>query len=337
MLERPGMPLNRMVDTLKAAAESSRLRILVLLSRGDLTVSDLTEILNQSQPRVSRHLKLLLEANLIDRYQEGSWAYFHLSEAGVSRELIDNIVGRINVADAQIERDMERLAQVKERRRERATAYFDANAGEWDTIRSLHAPDAAVEAALRRLVGGRPFQAMLDLGTGTGRMLELFAGHYRRGVGVDTSRGMLAIARTNLDEAGITYAQVRQGDIYAPPVERDQFDLITIHQVLHYLEDPGLAIQQAARLLRPAGRLVIVDFAPHHLDFLREEHAHLRLGFSDEQIAEWLSAAGLEVLDPVRIDDKGMDNSLTVRIWTGRDRRLLIADEERANISTETA
>ncbi len=338
MLKRSEMPLNSMVDTLKAVAESSRLRILALLGRGDLTVSDMTEILNQSQPRVSRHLKLLMEAGLIDRYQEGSWAYFHLCESGVPRELVDGIVTRIDDGDAQIERDMERLVQVKDRRRERAAAYFDAKAGEWDTIRSLHAPDDAVEAALHEIVGTRPFQAMLDLGTGTGRMLEMFAGQYRRGVGIDTSRGMLAIARANLDEAGITHAQVRQGDIYAPPVERDQFDLITIHQVLHFLEDPGPAILQAARLLRPAGRLVIVDFAPHHLDFLREEHAHLRLGFADEQIAEWLLAAGLEPLDPVSIDINDNHNSLSVRIWTGRDRRLLIAEEETGSpISTETA
>ena len=88
---------------------------------------------------------------------------------------------------------------------------------------------------------------------------------------------------------------MRQGDIFAPPVERDAFDLVTIHQVLHYLDDPALAIREAARLLRPAGRLVIVDFAPHALEFLRDEHAHLRLGFSDRQIAEWFAEAGLDL------------------------------------------
>ncbi|MGO4840482.1 class I SAM-dependent methyltransferase, partial [Rhizobiaceae sp. 2RAB30] len=153
----------------------------------------------------------------------------------------------------------------------------------------LHAPDGAVEEALRQLVGKRPFQAMLDLGTGTGRLLELFAPLYRRGVGIDMSREMLTVARANLDKAGIANAQVRHGDIYAPPVERDAYDLVTMHQVLHYLDDPQQAIREAARLLRPAGRLVIVDFAPHGLEFLRDEHAHQRLGFSDRQIAEWFA------------------------------------------------
>ena len=256
MLSRSHVTLDTMVDTLKAAAESSRLRILALLSRGDLTVSDLTEILNQSQPRVSRHLKLLLEAGLIGRYQEGSWAFFRLSDNDVGARIRASAWCRgIHDGDPQIERDLERLAAVKRKRQERAADYFSANAASWDHIRSLHAPDRAVEAAIRKLVGKRPFQSMLDLGTGTGRLLEIFAPLYRRGVGIDMSREMLTVARANLDKAGVTNAQVRQGDIFAPPVERDAFDLVTIHQVLHYLDDPHAAIREAARhaAARPAG------------------------------------------------------------------------------------
>lgn len=329
--------LDRLVETLKAAAELSRLRILALLSRGDLTVSDLTEILNQSQPRVSRHLKLLLEAGLIGRYQEGSWAFFRLADADAAREFVEGLVGRVHDGDPQIERDLERLAAVKRRRQERAAGYFSANAASWDEIRALHAPDRAVEAALVKLVGKRPFQSMLDLGTGTGRLLELFAPLYRRGVGIDMSREMLAVARANLDKAGVANAQVRQGDIYAPPVERDGFDLVTMHQVLHYLDDPAAAIREAARLLRPAGRLVIVDFAPHELEFLREEHAHLRLGFSDRQIADWLGEAGLDLEDSQEFEPRGAgEGRLTVKLWLGRDRRLLVVDPAAAG-ERETA
>ncbi len=329
--------LDRLVDTLKAAAESSRLRILALLSRGDLTVSDLTEILNQSQPRVSRHLKLLLEAGLIGRYQEGSWAFFRLADAEAARDFVQGLVARVHDGDPQIERDLERLAAVKHRRQARAADYFRANAARWDQIRSLHASDRAVEQALLRLVGKRPFQSMLDLGTGTGRLLEIFAPLYRRGVGIDLSREMLAVARANLDKAGIANAQVRQGDIFAPPVERDAFDLVTMHQVLHYLDDPGLAIREAARLLRPAGRLVIVDFAPHALEFLREEHAHLRLGFSDRQIADWFGEAGLDLEDSQDFEPRGAGEArLTVKLWLGRDRRLLVADPVR-QAARETA
>lgn len=336
-MTQPKLNLNRMVDTLKAAAETSRLRILVLLSRGDLTVSDLTVILNQSQPRVSRHLKLLLEAGLIGRYQEGSWAFFRLSDVEAAREFALGLVARVDTADPLIERDLERLTSVKQKYRERAGQYFSANAAQWDQLRALHVPDDAVEAALQKFVGTQPFQAMLDLGTGTGRLLEIFAPLYRRGVGIDMSREMLAVARANLDKAGVAHAQVRQGDIYAPPVDRDAFDLVTIHQVLHYLDNPGLAIVEAARMLRPSGRLVIVDFAAHDLEFLREEQAHVRLGFTDRQIADWLREAGLEQEETVAFKLTGREG-LTVKLWAGRDRRILLAQPgvERRQVS-ETA
>lgn len=339
MTLRPRINLDTMVDTLKAAAESSRLRILALLSKGDLTVSDLTEILNQSQPRVSRHLKLLLDAGLIERYQEGSWAYFRLSDSEGAREFVHGIVAKLDPNDALAERDLERLALVKHKRQERAAEYFSANAKAWDRIRSLHVPEGAVEAALKKIVGQTPFQSMLDLGTGTGRILEIFAPLYRRGVGIDMSREMLSVARANLDRAGVAHAQVRQGDIYMPPVERESFDLVTIHQVLHYLEEPGLAIREAARMLRPSGRLLIVDFAPHELEFLRTEHAHLRLGFSDTQIADWLEEAGLDLEETLDFHPKnGEGPGLTVKLWLGRDRRLLIAHPEESRLpQTETA
>jgi ArsR family transcriptional regulator len=338
MLSRSPVTLDAMVDTLKAAAESSRLRILALLARGDLTVSDLTEILNQSQPRVSRHLKLLLEAGLIGRYQEGSWAYFRLSDNDAAREFVSGIVARVHDGDTQIMRDLERLESVKRKRQERAAAYFAANAASWDHIRSLHAPDDAVETAIRKLVGNRPFQSMLDLGTGTGRLLEILAPLYRRGIGIDMSREMLTVARSNLDRAGVHNAQVRQGDIYAPPVERDAFDLVTVHQVLHYLDDPQAAIREAARTMRPGGRLIIVDFAAHSLEFLREEHAHVRLGFTDRQIADWFEEAGLDLEKTLEFEPRaGVEQSLVVKLWLGRDRRLLIADPQQSDLARETA
>ncbi|WP_309085262.1 metalloregulator ArsR/SmtB family transcription factor [Chelativorans sp.] len=329
MLKRPRIRLDLMVDILKAAAEPSRLRILVLLSHADLTVSDLTEILNQSQPRVSRHLKLLLESGLIARYQEGSWAFFRLSDGEAAREFVDGVVARVDRTDPVLDRDLERLDAIKRRRQERAAEYFRKNAASWDHIRSLHVSDAAVEAGLKALVGEKTFQSMVDLGTGTGRLLELFSPLYRRGVGVDLSREMLAVARANLERAGVTNAQVRLGDIYAPPVERDAFDLVTIHQVLHYLEDPAGAVREAARLLRPGGRLIIVDFAPHGHEFLREEHAHLRLGFADRQIAEWLGEAELDLAETRSFAPRGNEaEGLTVKLWMARDRRQAIASHE---------
>lgn len=339
MPKSPAIQLDTMVDTLKAAAESSRLRILVLLSHGDLTVSDLTEILNQSQPRVSRHLKLLLDAELIARYQEGSWAFFRLADTESARDFVHGIVDNIAPADAVVARDLERLAGVKKRRQVRAAEYFSSNAESWDTIRSLHVPDGAVETVMTKLVGKRPFQSMVDLGTGTGRLLELFSPLYRRGTGVDLSREMLSVARANLDKAGVTHAQVRLGDLYAPPVDRDAHDFVAMHQVLHYLEDPAAAVREAARLLRPGGRLMIVDFATHQHEFLREKHAHVRLGFADRAIAEWLDEAELDLEESQAFAPRGdAAEGLTVKLWLARDRRRQIADaEEAAGMEQETA
>ncbi len=245
------------------------------------------------------------------------------------------LAARVDGGDAVIARDLERLSDVKAQRQSRANDYFRINAKSWDEIRSLHVPDDAVETKLKDIIGKAPFQAMLDLGTGTGRLLELFAGQYRRGIGIDMSRDMLSVARANLDRAGITHAQVRQGDIYALPVDRESFDLVTLHQVLHFLDEPGQAIRQAARALRPSGRMVIVDFAPHDAEFLREAHAHARLGFSDEQITQWITDAGLEMISTDEFEPKAGEK-LTVKLWYARDPRLLIAEKQPTKFDLET-
>lgn len=314
------LTLDKVVDVLKTAGEPTRFRLLVLLSAGDLTVSDLTDILGQSQPRISRHLKLLSEEGLIERYQEGAWAYFRLKQDGETAELAQTLLAAVDPADPVLVRDGERLGEVKRVRAERAQAYFSRNASEWDELRRLHVSDQQVEAALLRLVGDDMVDSLLDLGTGTGWILQLFQNQYRRAVGIDASRDMLSVARANLDREGILKASVRHGDIFNLPVEAGDFDLITIHQVLHFLDQPERAIVEAARVLRPDGRLIIVDLAPHGFDYLREEHAHLRLGFSHPMMSDWLEKAGLKVekvLDLVPRDKRDTP-ALTVSIWLAR-------------------
>jgi ArsR family transcriptional regulator len=329
------LALDPLVACLKAAGEPSRLRILALLAASDLTVKDLTAILGQSQPRISRHLKLLVEAGVVRRYPEGAWAYYRLAEDEAAGGVGAALVARLDAADPMLMRDRQRLEAVKRAHAESAASYFAANAASWDQLRSLHVPEEAVEAAMRRAIGTRPFGSLLDLGTGTGRMLELFAGLYGRGIGVDASQPMLAVARANLDRNGVGNVQVRHGDVYALAVPHGSFDLVTIHQVLHFLEDPARAVAEAARAVRPGGRLLVVDFAPHDLEFLRAEHAHRRLGFSHEQVAGWLRAAGLEV---VRIEDlappAGSAGQLTVTLWLARDPRIEIAGEETRRLET---
>src|SRR5579871_2174908 len=283
--------------TLKAAGEETRLRILCLLAEAELTVSELTEILRQSQPRISRHLKLLTEARLVERFREGSWAFFRRAEHGPAAAVAEYLVDALDPADPIVVRDRERLAGVRAARVKAAQDYFRRHAPEWDRIRQLHAADEAVEAEIRRLLLDKPFRSLLDLGTGTGRILELFAPEIERGLGIDLNHDMLAFARSRLDHAGIRNCSVRQGDIFDLSVPRDSFDVVIIHQVLHFLDDGGRAIREAARLLRPNGRLLVVDFAPHGLEFLRDEHAHRRLGFAPETVTQWLEAAGLEILE----------------------------------------
>ena len=289
------LPRAAALGVLRAAGEATRLRILALLSSGELNVKDLTQILGQSQPRISRHLKLMAEAGLISRFREGSWVFFRLAESGGEAALASSIVANLDPADPVFARDRARAAAVKKAREEAAQAYFAAHAGEWDKIRALHVSEAQVEAAIADTLGEGPFSLLVDLGTGTGRMLELFAPRAERALGFDLSRDMISYARAKLEHAGLTHAQARHGDLYNVPLPDGTADAVILHQVLHFLDDPAVAIAEAARLLKPGGKLLVVDFAPHELEFLRDQYAHRRLGFSTDQLKRWFKQAGIAV------------------------------------------
>jgi len=307
---------------LKAAGEDTRLRVLVLLAEAELTVSDLTQILRQSQPRISRHLKLLVEAGLVERFREGAWAFFRLAERGGSAELARTLIARLDASDPIAMRDRERLLEVRRARAAAAQDYFRAHAAQWDRIRKLHVADEAVENAIHEALAGQPFHSLLDLGTGTGRMLELFGANIERGLGIDLSPDMLQLARARIERAGFRHCSVRQGDIYDLAVPAGTFDVVVIHQVLHFLDDGGRAIREAARVLSRSGRLLVIDFAPHDLEFLREEHAHRRLGFAPDTVAQWMSAAGLDMtLHRSLQPEPGSEGKIAVSLWLGRDTR----------------
>lgn len=306
----------RVVGALKAVGDQTRLRALALLTEGELAVGELAQALDQSQPRVSRHLKLMTEAGLVERAPEGAWVFYRLPRLhSTERHLADAALAMLDPDDPVLVRDAERLGVIRAARDEAATAYFERNAADWDRVRALHLPEADIDSAILGAAGAGPFELMVDVGVGQGRMIQLFVDRVRRAEGFDTSRQMLAIARASLDDLKAK-AAVRFGDAYAPPIERGAADLVTIHQVLHFLSDPGRAIAEAARMLKPGGRLVIVDFARHDLEFLREEHAHRRLGFSDAEVIEWCEAAGVEGVKTTSLaPDKRA--SLTVKIWAG--------------------
>ena len=308
--------LDRVVAALAAAGELTRLRALALLTEGELAVGELAQALGQSQPRVSRHLRLLTEAGLIERIPEGAWVFYRLPDPRArERRLAEAALAMLDAADPVLARDRAQLREIRSARETAAAEYFARNAADWDRVRALHLPEADIDSAILASADAGPFELMVDIGVGSGRMLQLFADRVSRAEGFDTSRQMLALARSSVASLGAR-ASVRFGDAYAPPVEAGTADLVTIHQVLHFLSDPGRAIVEAARVLKPGGRLVIADFAPHKLEFLREEHAHRRLGFNDAEVEAWCAAAGIGKLKITTLAAKKAD-ALTVKIWAG--------------------
>jgi SAM-dependent methyltransferase/DNA-binding HxlR family transcriptional regulator len=281
------------VGVLRAAGESTRLRLLALLAEGEHSVKDLTEILHQSQPRVSRHLKLLADAGLVERHAEGAWAYYRLAPTGPGAELARWLAQQIEPNSGPLAADKLRQDKIRAAQQAEAASYFAGVARDWDEWRALHVPETSVETAILDAAPGNASGMVIDLGTGSGRMLELLGGRFANGLGIDSSREMLAVARARLAAAGLNQVRVRHGDITDIDPAMGPADLVVLHQVLHYFDDPGRILNQAARLLGEAGEIVVVDFAPHAHEFLREKHAHRRLGLSRAQMRGWAEAAGL--------------------------------------------
>ncbi len=313
------------IDTIfRALADPTRLRIMRLLSAMELAVGELAQVLGQSQPRVSRHVGILCDAGLAERRREGSWVFLRM-QGGVEQAspLVEAIARLLAIAEAEDQdfgqscaEDMRKLAAIRTAREETAEGYFARHAGEWDELRRLHSSDSEVEKVLARALGDAPLGTLLDIGTGTGRMAELFADSAERIVALDKSLEMLRIARAKLQHLPTEQIELVQGDLGDLPFAAASFDTIVIHQVLHFVQDPALALLEAARVTRPGGRIAIVDFAAHNHEELRDRHAHARLGFSDAQLRDLLFDAGFEPEAPQALDGE----QLTVKIWLGERR-----------------
>ncbi|MEO6340833.1 MAG: metalloregulator ArsR/SmtB family transcription factor [Caulobacteraceae bacterium] len=314
-----GVNGQRAVEMLRAAGEPTRLRILALLAHEELAVMELGQVLDQSQPRVSRHLKLLTEAGLVERFPDGAWVFYRLSAEEPARGFVDQALGLVSADDPVATRDHERLEAVRQARAGDAAGYFARNAARWDEIRSLYVSEADVEDAILAAAGPGPFRRLIDLGTGSGRMLTLLGPRTESALGLDLSHQMLNVARLHAAEAGLKNVELRHGDIFATGLPTGCADLVVVHRVLHYVGDPARAVAEAARLVRFGGRLLIVDFAPHELEFLRQDHQHRRLGFSDEEIGRWLESAGLSRERTVALPPAS--EGLTVKLWSGKARR----------------
>lgn len=308
--------MERSLILFRALADSSRLRIVALLRAMELAVGELAHVLGQSQPRVSRHVKILCDAGIVRRRKEGSWVFVALGEAAV----VDPLLAALDAWDHDdpvLAADLAKLEAVRAVRAAAAAEWFEAHAREWDAIRSLHVAESEIEAAMAAALGDVPLGQLIDIGTGTGRMLALFAPRATHAIGIDRSSEMLRLARAKLSEQGLANAELRQADLYALPLADAAADTAILHHVLHFAQQPGAAIAEAARVLAPGGRLLIVDFAPHDREELRTRDAHSRLGFSDAQILGWFEAAGLA---PVQVETLE-GGALTVKLWLGRRAR----------------
>lgn len=301
--------VDRALDLFRALADPTRLRIVALLRAMELSVGELAQVLEQSQPRVSRHVRILCDAGLAVRRREGSWVFLTAAPARLS-DPVFALLDLESEGEAWHVADTAKLVAVRADRASAASAYFAAHADHWDAIRSLHVAESAVEGAMRDMLGAE-LGRLVDLGTGTGRMLELFAPAARHAIGVDRSPEMLRLARAKLD--GQARVELRQGDVTALPLDDASADCVIVHQVLHYLPAPDTAIAEAARLLAPGGRLLIVDFASHDREELRETDAHARLGFSDAQIGRWFARAGLDLVRTETLSG----GELAVKLWLG--------------------
>lgn len=310
--------MRHLLTALRAAAEITRLRILSVLRDSELTVSELVQILDQSQPRVSRHLKLLCESGLLQRYQEGARVYHRIADSGENSRIARGILDMIDNNENAFHEIQLRLKNIKQKNAALAADYFDKNAGDWDSIRNLAIPDTYIERKLIECLNISKPELFLDLGTGTGRMLEIFSPHIVKGIGIDLSWEMLQVARSNLDSTGVKNCTVRQSDINELKISDNSVDVISIHQVLHYLERPDQVISESSRVLKSGGQLIIVDFLPHDLEFLRENHAHRRLGISHNAIQLWAEKCDLKLtsMDQLGANKPNQKNQLTVGLWT---------------------
>ena len=311
----------RIEPTLRALSDPTRLRIMRLLATMELAIGELAQVLGQSQPRVSRHAKILCDANLAERRKEGSWVFLRQLTGGNGPGLggaVAHLLARAEEEDegfaARCAEDRRHLAAIRAAREDRAAEYFAAHAAEWDELRVLHAPDAPVEAALSQALGDEPLGTLLDIGTGTGRMAEIFAPRATRVIALDKSPEMLRLARVRLQDIAADRLELVQGDFGALPLADASVDTVLFHQVLHYAQDPQVALAEAARVARPGATIAIVDFAAHEREELRRQHQHARLGFSDDQMFDAVGDAGFAPLDTRAI----AGTPLTVKIWTAR-------------------
>lgn len=291
---------------LAALADPTRSRILLLLEQHALSVSEICSVMQLPQSTVSRHLKVLLDEGWAAARSEGASRVYRLPQLRPApRRIWDTVKAEVS-ATAAGQQDRQRLAAVLEARRDRSAAFFSAAAADWERVRhELFGTSAELLPLLALL---EPDLVVADLGCGTAQISRILAPFVRRVIGVDASAAMLEAARPRVP----SNVELRAGQLEQLPIGDGEADCAMLLLVLHYVVDPGMVLAEAARVLKPGGRLLVVDMMPHDREELQDSMGHLWLGFSIEQTQAWLQAAGFGALQvlPLPVDARARGPAL---------------------------
>ncbi|MEP6341692.1 MAG: metalloregulator ArsR/SmtB family transcription factor [Maricaulaceae bacterium] len=308
--------MDSLASILKTLGHPDRLRILAILSHGDFTVSEITKVMGLSQPRVTQYINTLEAVGILERLKEGSWVFSRLRRQNAKNwAIVSAVLSQLPDDDAVLMADFRRLGEIKTARAEAANAFFAQAANDQDQLGIEYLPREDIDAELRSLLGDGPHELLVDLGTGSGRVLTVLADLFGRGIGIDNSRDMLGVARHSLNKSELTHMRVRQGDLNNTGLVGSDASVVTLHQVLHYLERPAEAIAESARLLSDHGQLIIIDFDSHDFDDFRDRFAHRHLGFSDNTIATYFKSCGLTLSQTRTVETR--ESYPNVKLWCG--------------------
>ncbi len=318
-----GLSLASLVEISKALGDEARLRILALIRNAEMSVKDICDILGQSQPRVSRHIKILADADLIKRTKEGAWLYCKLNRSGAIGYFITSYLDNVDDQDAVFASDLRRFETIVSQRIADADRFFEENAQEWDRIRELQIPDTLLDQEIQDHIGKEQIENLLDVGTGTGQMLEILHGRYQKATGIDMSSAMLRVARGRLAKLQTSNVSFQQLDILSIGKDLGQFDCVICHHVLHFIPNASEAIARMAECVKANGRLIIIDYLPHSIDFLAQDYHHMWNGFPPEEMAKWFSqnSLSLQHMQSYQADlksKKKQSDSLIVGLWVAQ-------------------
>jgi len=287
--------VSSVLKSLRSLADPTRLRIIALLERDELSVNELQQITRMGQSRISTHLGQLQEAGLIQSRREGKRTFYKLNQAanGLAREFIQ-LANRGAKEMPEHAADQVNLKRILTRRQDQAQLYFDQIAGRFDRS---YGPGRSWQAFGQMLLRLLPSLVIADLGAGEGLLSELLARRAKKVIAVDNSEKIVAFGANKAKKNGLKNLEFRLGDLEAPPIDPQSVDLVILSQALHHAKDPAQAIVAAHRILRPSGQVMILDLLAHNFEKAHELSGDTWLGFAESDLQRWLETAGFKKIE----------------------------------------